>query len=264
MSITLDGAAIIATIALIQPWAINLFNYLFKKGRLEIHETGKIELGYSDYGPTVNLAGTLRPKNRDIFIVSMEVEITRLRDNATHKFKWFAFKDNAISITEPQAKIAIATGFITPLNSPKEFNVFFASGTFQEETNNFIQPFKNKWTELVSAHIKSLPQDHQAPNAASINSAQEELFSQITKTQEAQNLYNTLTDLFFWTPGSYNLKLIANTVEAKKKEESWQFSIDSDESQKIKANAAAIMRQSCRLPQTYNFLYKTYKKANHT
>ena len=58
------GSLIIATVALVQPWMIALWKRFVRPGTIDIHETGTIEIGYSSFGPTIGLRGTLREIGR--------------------------------------------------------------------------------------------------------------------------------------------------------------------------------------------------------
>lgn len=49
------GALIVAFVALAQPWIITLWRHYFRRGQIDIYETGQIELGYAEFGPTIGL-----------------------------------------------------------------------------------------------------------------------------------------------------------------------------------------------------------------
>ena len=54
------GTLIIALFALIQPWIRAIWKKLSWQQEVDVFETGSIEIGFSSYGPTVGLQGTLR------------------------------------------------------------------------------------------------------------------------------------------------------------------------------------------------------------
>ena len=47
------GTFITAVIALIQPWIIYLWKKFFRRSKIEIFPTGLIEIGFSQFGPTI-------------------------------------------------------------------------------------------------------------------------------------------------------------------------------------------------------------------
>ena len=60
--------AIVAVIALVQPWVVALYRRVLRSGRLEIYETGLPEIGYSLWGATIALYGTLRSRDRECLL----------------------------------------------------------------------------------------------------------------------------------------------------------------------------------------------------
>lgn len=76
-------ATVLAFVALIQPWLLGAWRRLYKRGTVDIHETGKIEIGYSGFGATVGIMGTLRARDCD-------KQRSRWRKNfAKTGFRWF-------------------------------------------------------------------------------------------------------------------------------------------------------------------------------
>jgi hypothetical protein len=73
-------SAIIAVIALIQPWLLWGWRKFFRRGSIEIFNTSTIEVGYSNLGPTLGLQGTLRGHDREQFIRGITVEVIREAD----------------------------------------------------------------------------------------------------------------------------------------------------------------------------------------
>lgn len=71
---------VIAGIALIQPWLIAMWKKFFRGAKIEIYPSG-LEIGYSVYGPTISLHGTLRAPHRDIFIKRIRLKLRRVQTN---------------------------------------------------------------------------------------------------------------------------------------------------------------------------------------
>src|SRR5687767_14744653 len=89
------GSLVIATAALVQPWLLALWRR--RSGTIDVYETGgAVEVGYSGFGPTVGLRGTLRAAHRDQFIRDIRVTIVKKRDGSTHVFDWLVFKAEKI------------------------------------------------------------------------------------------------------------------------------------------------------------------------
>ena len=78
------GSLIVAAVALVQPWVIGLWKKFFRPGTIDIHETGTIEVGYSGFGPTIGLRGTLRAVHRDQFVRDIQLAVAKLKDDSKH------------------------------------------------------------------------------------------------------------------------------------------------------------------------------------
>ena len=61
----------IALVALILPSAIWAWSNYVRRGVIDIHETWAIEVGFSSYGPTIGLNGTLQAVHHDRFVRSI-------------------------------------------------------------------------------------------------------------------------------------------------------------------------------------------------
>src|SRR5438552_10322360 len=93
------GSLIVAVVALIQPWVIALWRRFFRPGTIDIHETGTIEVGYSGFGPTIGLRGTLRAVHRDQFVRDIQVAIAKVKDGSKHSFEWVVFRAEKLTST---------------------------------------------------------------------------------------------------------------------------------------------------------------------
>lgn len=84
-------ATVIAVIALIQPWAIKLWNTLFKKLKITFIPSGKFKLFYNRSGAYVQIGGVIEAKNQSVVVRDISAKITRLSDNAELKLDWSSF-----------------------------------------------------------------------------------------------------------------------------------------------------------------------------
>ena len=60
--------AVVAVIALLQPWAIKLWNMIFKKLKITLIPSGKMKLFYNRSGAYVQIGGVIEAKNQDAVI----------------------------------------------------------------------------------------------------------------------------------------------------------------------------------------------------
>ena len=88
---------VIAIIALVQPWLIALWKKFSRNPEIEIYPSGNLEIGYSEYGPTIALHGTLRALHGDVFIKRIRIRVRRVRTNEEHWFAWAAFRSPVLA-----------------------------------------------------------------------------------------------------------------------------------------------------------------------
>src|SRR2546428_9072098 len=80
------GSLALSIFAILQVWIYGVWKRYFRRGIIEVYETGLIEIGYSLFGPTIGLNGTLRALHHDVFIRTIELTVTRESDGATHSY----------------------------------------------------------------------------------------------------------------------------------------------------------------------------------
>src|ERR1700682_2947402 len=123
----------IAVVALLQPWAVLAWKQFFRPGAIDIFETGVIEVGFSGYGPTLGLVGTLRARDRGLFIRSASIEVERETDHARHNFEWAAFRATRTIIGRPsEVALSVPAGFMVMPMQPSRYNIFFNDLKFQQ------------------------------------------------------------------------------------------------------------------------------------
>src|SRR3989339_1799575 len=85
-------AAWSAVVALIISYIIMIYRSYFIKPKIEIYETGFIQVGYSQFGPTIGLLGTIRALHKDCFIPAIRLRVNKNKDSSIHDFVWFVFR----------------------------------------------------------------------------------------------------------------------------------------------------------------------------
>lgn len=68
--------------AILQVWAIAVWKKL-RKGKIQIFETGWIEVGFISFGLIITLTGTLRAERKDVFVQEVSVSVTRDSDDTS-------------------------------------------------------------------------------------------------------------------------------------------------------------------------------------
>src|SRR5262249_19855232 len=136
---------------LAQPWAIAAYKRWFRRGTIDIYETGSIEVGFSYFGPTIFLSGTLRAIHQDMFVRSVSLEVERLNDRSHHAFEWVAFRHPLrVSLTAREdAAVEIVSGFLLTAVQPFRYNVVFADITTMVSVGDVLTAANTEWNRLL-------------------------------------------------------------------------------------------------------------------
>lgn len=250
---------IIATLALIQPWLISLCKRFLKKGKIDIYPSGSIEIGFSDFGPTIAIQGTLLATNKDVFINNIQLKIRKLKNNEEHKFDWVAFRSPQINIgqSSPQT-IEWPASFIVSASRPHRYVIVFSD----IETMNEIRVLIEGCIREAQMVVQKYPHLLEATlGRVSYADALEEY----GKSQAYQKAYDVISRLLYWEKGDYELLIIVNADKPQKVFKSlYKFTLTEQDFESLRLNIIRIIDNPFRLsfrenPWIYYFAYTTYK-----
>lgn len=259
------GPWILASVALVQVWAIGLWRR-FRKGEIEIHESGMIEIGYGNYGPSVGLMGTIQAVQKDAFIKAMYVRVTRKRDRAEHIFNWRAMRSPTISLGNPDQPIEfeIPASFLLKPESPKKYNVFFNDDTFVGELNPHVSPVQDQWWDFKETRIAELRESHGAGVELMLKGdlAEDELFKEFSKERPVVDAWGRLDRAFYWDSGEYELELVVvGTRPDREWRFTWGFHLPDADADQLRTNSVGVVRMVCGLKSFFHFAYVPYESA---
>jgi hypothetical protein len=250
---------VISLIALMQPWVIGLWKKLFRRGDIDIHPTAAIELGYSGFGPTIALTGTLRALHRDQFVESMQLIVTKIRDGSRHTFDWLVFRAGKLSTARSEITAELASGFMLPIAQPRSYNVLFQDAATHADLRTHTDSAKRAWLLFVSESESTKG----AATLALVAADQVRLaglFTDFAKKQVATEAYGEIDHMVYWEAGEYELELVVNTTRPDVAiSEAWRFKLTLDDVKNLRLNAVVILREVCDQAVTYNFAYPAYE-----
>jgi hypothetical protein len=253
------GSLIIAAIALVQPWLIGLFKKCFKRKRVEIYEAGTVEIGASNFGPTVGLFGTLNAVHGDAVVQNMSVKVVRLKDKAEHDFSWAVFRSPKFVAAGPDPSFQLCTAFVVPAASPHHFNILFWDRAIIDEAQPAVSDLMKQWSEFLQNKRQRASVDDNVDSPEFRTNA----YDEFAKTPGPLKTYTALQDMFYWFPGRYSLQLEVATIHPKNKFiKKWAFKLTEQDSDRLKLNIVNVLREICAVPPfPYNFAYAKYETA---
>ncbi len=246
------GTFIIAVIALIQPWIAYLWKIFFRQAKIEIFPTGPIEVGFSQFGPTIGLQGTLSCLNRDIFVSSIALKVIREKDNSTHNFEWGAFRSQKLTHKGEEAEIELPYGFMLTTSQPKRYNIVFFDNDVRYQMQDELQKVQVKWQDFSKDTLLTCPE-----------TLPKKYYDEFSKTEAHVEAFSAISRLCYWEEGSYLLILkIFTSNPSRVFKRKWRFRLKKEEVENIRLNTVKILGDICIIASygLYNFAYPKYEE----
>jgi hypothetical protein len=248
------GTLVIATVALIQPWVFAIWKKFFRSGAVDIYPSHHIEIGYSALGPTIGLTGTLRAVHRDQFVESMQVVLTKLKDQSRHTFDWVLFRAGKIYVTGQQREemtAELVSSFMITTTQPHPYNILFQDAATQSDMNSHMLAVHGEWLKARSAH-----------NPAEQLARLDVLYSEfMTNAKIVTTSYTALDRMMYWEPGRYSIEIVVHTTRPDMSfSEEWAFDLTPDDVSTLSVNPLVILRLACDLGGTLGFAYAAYQE----
>jgi hypothetical protein len=254
------GTLIIALIALVQPWLIYLWNKFLKPPKLDFYETGKIEIGFSQYYTTIGLRGTLRALTRDLYIKKNNLELIRKKDLSQHLLEWGFFRDSKIDINEPEnLKIELPGGFLLSKEAPKRLNIQFHDLNQQEEISPLLIQLQDIWLDYQE---KQYPiGERQADTNEEFQIKNQVTFDEFSQKSKVSNIYSEIDRNFYLKAGGYTLKMNVYTSKPNDKFSfSWDFNLSTRQCEHLRLNVVKLIDYSCnQFRDEWNFAYAVFE-----
>jgi hypothetical protein len=259
------GPWIISLLALVQVWVIEAWKR-FRPGKTEIYEKEQIEVGYSSLGPAIALYGTIRSVHKDVFVSSVTLTVTRLKDNATIDLEWLAFRPKSMSIYgDKDVELEMASGFMLRTSDPKQFNIIFTNEDFLEEHKSTIDQLRANWWQFRQERLSEIFDNQDSEDAKNIDhqALNEALFEEYSNTGGNLDFYTALNQSFFWQPGEYRVGVDVKVAKPNKSEHwDFEFTLSADDSEGLRQNAIPSIREALGLPHNYHFAFPKITRAD--
>ncbi len=256
------GPWVVSILALVQVWVIGVYKWL-RKGKIDIYETGNIEIGFAGFGPSVSLLGTLRARHKDVFVQRMIVRVVRVKDKAQYELAWQAFRPSQLSLTGQQGQeFEIASSFLVTPAHPHKYSIFFADTRFLSDVRPTLTSMTEKWHAFVRDRMSRLPegQSSSPPNVMSNLALANPIFDEFSKTGSATDAFAALEHAFYWNAGEYALTLSIDVADVRHPiEKTWRFSLSDEDTRTLRPNAIGIIRAACGITNWFSFAYPQYK-----
>ena len=242
------ASAGVALVALFRPELFALIKKYFED--LRFYKAGRIEIGFSDFGPTLGMQGTFRSFTSDQFIEDMSLTLTRTRDSATYRYAWLAFRE--INLVNPQnTKIDVASPFLVRISECKPINILFSDTSTKNRFEEKLLKLRTDFENFMRS--KAYSYEDQASIQMHINE-----FRTSNPSIDLDS-YEDINDNFYWESGSYLIE-ISIKVDKKIYKSRYRFSLNPSQVNNLKLNSVAILQAAMYGEPKYNFAHPEYEE----
>ena len=256
------GTLLIAIYGVIQIWLIAIWKNYIHKGKIIIFKSGKLEVGFSNFGPTLAINGTLGAEHKDVFVSDIRMEIKRCKDNSTHKFNWTALRPNQLTLgASTPMTFEIPSAFIVKPDVPYRFHIFFSDRDAQNEIQPYLTNVITEWNNFIlekQEAILQLMKDY----TVSRDLIHEHLYdNEFTKSSKTFNdAWDVMNRNNYWEPGDYEIDLIVNSHNPSTEfKDSFKFKISQGEFESLRLNSIATLRELCTGKVNYFFEFVKFE-----
>ena len=206
---------------------------------MRFYPSGRIEIGFTDVGPVVAMLGTLRVKNRELFVASASLTVERLQDGAKHDFSWYAFRLDA----GENSRVIPATGFMLEPRTPLPINVVYRDVSTGESVREALQPVRTAW----EAHYQSMTAVHEGMELPEVTPNDLSEMQRVFRTSDdtVRVAHNRLNRDLYWNEGRYLLTLrIVSDDLPQEFTQSWTFALTSSDAELLGLNPIVLVAQT--------------------
>lgn len=219
------------------------------KNKIEYFPYKRLEIGFSDLGPTIGIHGTILARGNEQLIQKVSIEIQRKRDNAKHAFEWNVFRKlDFVDIT--RSELEPSSPFVVGKNQAEPKNILLYDETTQSEIKEKFLGYRSNFLNFCNEQkieiqqFKDIEKWHRA----------HDLFGE--KFQQHQlDVYEAIAGANYWTPGVYDI-LVKIKTSAPEKDFDFHYSyfLSDAESRLLKLNSVILMQAAIYYPNPmYNF-----------
>lgn len=245
------AATITAIAALFRPEISNLRRKAANRILFTPHH--RLEVGFSQFGPTIGIVGSLRGTPNDQFLTAITVTVTRMRDNATHKFDWAVFR--SLSVTGTVHDIQYATSFLLDSRSSKTLNIQFHDQSTKSRIEQPLSELRKLWIDHLNATNippvgttkEQLQTEHQAWTKDNVN---------VTR------IYERISREFYWDADKYKATVSIQTADPEKEfQYALEFELSNEQSQMARLGVVGSMIVATYDPETpWSFAHTPFKQ----
>jgi len=238
------AALAFALAALLRPEVERLLRH--RSIRFDMLPAPGIEIGFSEWGPTIGLSLSFHGHGEDQFVLDMRLTATRSDETADHGFSWAAFRPARLDagLGEATAPGAFA---VTRLE-PRQVNILFQDRKTQRIYADGMRALRRRFIEFMAFQRLK-------PEIMSEHDLGREVANFRASSRYDTDAADAARNAFYWGPGEYALVLEVQTGQALLTSR-YRFALSGEEASVLRDNAGrmedARLGLSSRKPAAIN------------
>ncbi len=222
--------------------AVDVWRNFISKPRLNTFVSDVAEVGYSHYGPTFAVSGTLTAENKFVLVYNICTEITNTNKKTAHFLDWFAFRPtHHVMGNFSELNLSMASKFTIVSGKPLEYNVLFIDNVRFAEMKPLLSAVKDTWEKFLPMAENNKEEPEERSKAA---------FAEFLKLEIVTEATERLKSLTYWEPASYLVKIRVTTKNPKQVFDTEKsFLLDEPSAQLLSNNATKIIANICQQSQ---------------
>lgn len=202
---------------------IRLLSPLFIRPKIQVYPSGQIEIGFSQFGSTITLFGTLQSKIGDNFITQIELLVKDTTGQICRTFEWRALKPYTFSLVpnKEEMKLELVSAFLLSTKAPFKYNIVFVDDELLKSYTGEVLKIHQLWKDDEKKDMEAFLQ-----------------------TDAVQTMLTKFHEDFYWKAGHYNLNMVIHT-QNKTYTTPFQLSLTEQQVEVLKSNLIKIVKLIC-------------------
>ncbi|GEM_PF-1768759 len=240
------GPWILSILAVAQFWFWFLMRKSGGRTRVEIYESGSVEVGFDANGPLIALAGVLRPLEREVFVQSIDVTLVSDKEKAKREYRWIAFKPNFLIPLAGAKAWEMPHPFLVTPGDTRKYNIVFHDVEAFQQVKGILQSYYHHWreTERRITEWRQRRGGSGLGGAASgdLKGEHEDLISEFKKQEACISAYTDLNQKCYWEQGSYSLTVkVITEGGVGDYAKSFRFTLGKIDAKLLKGNCVTML-----------------------
>lgn len=231
------GPWMLSILAVAQFWIWLALRKSRGRKRLEMYESGSIEVGFDANGPLIALAGVFRPREEEVFVQAMHVTVVSDKDKSKREFRWIAFKPDFLLPLEGAKAWEMPHPFLVSPGDTSKFNIVFHDVEAFQQMKGILQVYYHHWRETERRILEWRERHVEAAQGA-----HDALIADFKKQESCVSAYTELDRKCYWEQGSYGLTVkVVTDGGAGDFSRTFRFTLGKMDAKILKTNCVTML-----------------------